>query len=65
MIESIKEVLMRRDGISAEEADDLIEDAVEELRQAVEDDDFATAEEICESHFGLEPDYLDELIARL
>lgn len=65
MVESIKKVLMRRDGISAEEADELIEDALEDLRCCLDEGDFFGAEEVCETHFGLEPDYLDELMGML
>lgn len=59
---SIKEVLMERDGMTSEEADELIEDAKEELRIRLENDDFTGANNICEDYFGLEPDYVDELM---
>ena len=56
----IKSVLMRRDGLSAEEADELIEEARKDLhdRLAAGGQPF----DICEEHFGLEPDYIMELI---
>ena len=61
MEETIKEILMRRDGMSAEDADDLIMQAYQELhdRLAVGED----ADDICEEYFGLEPDYLMELLS--
>ena len=62
MVESIKEVLMRRDKISAKEADDLIAEAKEEMHNRLEAGDMEGAEEICADYFGLEPDYLMELI---
>ena len=53
---SIKKVLMERDGISAEEAEEMIE----ELRERVlEGED---AEELLLEELGLEPDYVDELL---
>ena len=61
MVESIKKVLMKRDGISSDEADDLIADARETLLSRIDGGDLAGAEDICEEYFGLEPDYLDEL----
>ena len=60
-MESIKEVLMRRDRMTEVEAEDLIEDAIQELHRRLEDGD--DAYNICEEYFGLEPDYLDELVS--
>lgn len=62
MIETIKQVLMRRDGMSSEEADDLIASAKEALQEYLDDGDFFSAEDICAEFFGLEPDYIYELI---
>ena len=62
MVESIKKVLMRRDNNSAEEADQRIKDAKDELQQLLNDKDMEAAYDICSVHFGLEPDYLDQLI---
>ena len=61
MNESIKSILMRRDGMPSAEADELIREAKEELMERIEEGDFS-AEDICEEYFGLEPDYLDELL---
>lgn len=38
-METIKQVLMRRDNLSAEEADDLIQEAREALRDYLDDND--------------------------
>jgi len=62
VVDSIKSVLMKRDGISAEEADDMIQCAKEELAEHIENGDITSADEICADHFGLEPDYLEELM---
>lgn len=59
-MENIKEVLMRRDGMSAEEAEDLIEEATEDLNARLAEGEMP--DEICMEWFGLEPDYIDELI---
>ena len=62
-MESIKDILMRRDDLSATEADDIIDDAVEDLKiRLLKDED---AGDICADHFGLEPDYLEELVSML
>ena len=59
-METIKEVLMRRDGMAENEANDLIEEVREELdyRLANNEDAF----DICQEYLGLEPDYLIELL---
>lgn len=55
-LETLKEILMRRDGLSAAEAQYLIDEA----RQAVIEG--ADPEEVLHDEFGLEPDYFWELI---
>jgi len=57
----IKKILMKRDGMSEAETDDLIEQAVEDLNARLLEGD-PSAEDICAEYFGLEPDYLMELI---
>jgi len=59
---TIKEVLMERDGITAEEADVQIEEAKEAVLEYIDERDFEGAEEVCNEYFGLEPDYLMELM---
>ena len=61
-METIKQVLMRRDNMSSDEANDLIDEAKEMLQEYLANDDFMAAEDICAEYFGLEPDYLDELM---
>lgn len=59
-MQPIKDVLMQRDGITPEEADQAIENARDDLY-----DRLASGEmpyDLCEEWFGLEPDYLEELI---
>lgn len=59
---SIKQILMERDGMSAEEAQDLINEAREELTYLSAAGEMDEAYHICETYFGLEPDYIFELI---
>lgn len=59
---TIKRVLMKRDSMSEEEAENLIQDAKKQLEEYLDDEDFYSAENICKEFFGLEPDYLMELI---
>ena len=61
-METIKQVLMRRDDMTASEADELIAEAREEMQDRITAGDLSGAEEICYEYFGLEPDYLMELI---
>ena len=57
---NLKQVLIERDGITAQEADQQIADCKEELNERLAQGDMPF--DICEEHFGLEPDYLDELL---
>ena len=61
-MKSIKEVLMERDGMSEQDAIDLINEAKEQFSVYVQEGDLVMAEDICEEFFGLEPDYLDEIM---
>lgn len=58
----LKKVLMGRDGISSEEADRQIAEAKEALQEYLEDGDIESAHDICQEFFGLEPDYLMDLM---
>ena len=60
MIESIKAVLMRRDGMTEQEAEDLISEARADLEERIAEGEMPY--DICQEYFGLEPDYLDELM---
>ena len=62
MNESIKDILIRRDGMTPEEAEELIKEAKEQLDEYLANGDMNEAENICSEFFGLEPDYLDELM---
>ena len=62
MSETIKEVLMARDNMTEEEADDKINEAKEQLEEYLYDGDEISAYDICQEFFGLEPDYIMELM---
>ena len=61
MRKSLKQVLMDRDGVSSDMADILIDEARRELFLLIENDDDG-AHDICQEHFGLEPDYIEDLM---
>jgi hypothetical protein len=60
-METIKEVLMERDSMTAEAAEDLIAEAQAEFDSFIDEGNIEGAEQICSDWFGLEPDYLIEL----
>lgn len=63
MSESIKEILMRRDGESEETANELITAAKKDLWDRLENPtEFDDPHSICMDHFGLEPDYIFDLM---
>jgi len=59
-MESIKQVLIERDGMTPEEADDLIAQAQDDFNDRLADGE--DCYDICDEWFNLEPDYLMELI---
>jgi hypothetical protein len=62
-METVKQVLMRRDGMSSEEADDLIEEASNEISAILANDGtLDEVEEVVCRYFGLELDYVVELL---
>lgn len=61
-LKSIKQVLMERDKISSEEADDIINDLKERVREIAEDGCYSQLEDFMMEEVGLEPDYLDEIM---
>jgi hypothetical protein len=56
MVESILEVLMRRDGLTKDEA----QERIDEAKQMVLDGD--DPEEVVHYEFGLEPDYIFDIL---
>jgi len=60
MHSTIKEVLIERDGMSPNNADELIKQATQDLNERLLNGEMPF--DICEEWFGLEPDYIDELL---
>ena len=56
-MDSLKKTLMQRDELSEEVADELIELAAQRVREGED------PEEVLEDEFGLEPDYVFDLLA--
>ena len=56
----IKETIMKRDGMSENEADALIASAKRAFENALIEGDLERAEYVMEDYFGLEEDYIDE-----
>lgn len=61
-MKSIKQILMDRDNMTAEEADELIEEVREEIQIAARDEDYELVEDIMYGDLGLELDYIFELL---
>lgn len=57
---SLKQILMNRDGLTSAEADEQILNARRELMQRIEDGEMPF--DFCEEEWGLEPDYLEDLM---
>jgi hypothetical protein len=60
-METIKDVLMSRDGMTEHEAEQAVSQAREEMLEAIGEGDMDEAYYICDQ-FGLEPDYLEDLL---
>ena len=61
-MKTIKEVLMQRDNMLEDDAIALIDEAKDAVQEYLENGEMESAEEVCMEYFGLEPDYLMELI---
>lgn len=59
---SLKQTIMERDSLTSSEADELIEEAQTELQYLLSIGETEVAYDICSAHFGLESDYLEDLI---
>jgi hypothetical protein len=57
---NLKQTLIDRDGITEKEAETQIEDARKDLLERIENNE--DAYDICQDLFGLEPDYLFDLL---
>lgn len=55
-METLKQVLMRRDGASSDDADEMVAEARERVLEGED------PEEVLREEFGLEPDYVFDLL---
>ncbi|MCD6233628.1 MAG: hypothetical protein J7K63_01130 [Candidatus Marinimicrobia bacterium] len=62
MRKDIKTVLMERDYMTHEEAEDLITEAMNDFAERLLHEDISSAYDICMDYFGLEPDYLEDIM---
>ena len=61
-METIKDILIRRDDMTPKDAHKLILAAKKQLAAYLSDGDLDLAENICQEFFNLEPDYIYELL---
>lgn len=54
--------LMKRDGVTKDEAKRMVDGVREEILEAVYDGDYSEAEEIMLSELGLEMDYIYDIL---
>lgn len=55
-------ILMRRDGLTEEQATAVLDDVREELTEAAEANDYELAEDIMYGELGLEMDYVFDVL---
>ena len=58
----IIDILMKRDGVTREEARNTLQETREMINDAIASGNFDEVEDIVYSELGLEMDYIDELI---
>lgn len=61
-MEKIIKVLMKRDGLTEEEAREQVEDTKQEMCEAIESGCFEDAEDILASNLMLEMDYIFDIL---
>jgi hypothetical protein len=58
----IIEIIMKRDNMALEDAQCLFDDAKDEAEDVLSEGDLERVEDIISDYFGLEPDYVFDLI---
>lgn len=61
-MQEIIEILMRRDGLTYDDAKEAYLECQEAIMEAIEADEIFEVEEILRSELGLEPDYIFNFI---
>jgi hypothetical protein len=59
---SLVQTVSEMEDISIQEAYDLVKAAKEEMFELLEQGDMEAAYNICETWFGLEPDYIEDIM---
>lgn len=62
MSKEVINILMKRDGMTEQEAKEVADDVREEMLDAIDAGDYSLAEEIFEDDLGLEPDYIMDFL---
>lgn len=66
MVEPIKQVLMTRDALTWDEAEERIEEVIHQLNSILEEGgSLEEVDQVLMDELGLEPDYFEELLDRL
>ena len=61
-MERVVKLIMKRDGLSYEDAKTEVSNTVDEMYEALEGGDSDQVEEILMDNLGLEPDYIPQLL---
>lgn len=61
-MERVVKLIMKRDGLSYEDAKTEVSNTVDEMYEALESGDSDQVEEILMNNLGLEPDYIPQLL---
>ena len=61
-MERVVKLIMKRDGLSYEDAKTEVSNTVDEMYEALESRDSELVEEILMNNLGLEPDYIPQLL---
>lgn len=62
MTDTLQKVLMDRDGMSAEDANALIQEAKDDLMERLDEGVYVDQDDFMSDWFGLESDYILEII---
>lgn len=61
-MERVVRLIMKRDGLSYEDAKTEVSNTIDEMYEALESGDSEQVEEILMDNLGLEPDYISQLL---
>ena len=61
-MKEVKKILIDRDEMSEQEADEYIDECMSEIYEMIEEGDYLEVEDAFADMFGLEPDYLLDML---